>query len=375
MHGVKLPRLTTTSSGNHSKQPHRRGPSYSKRRAPLRRWIRRLGGCTVCCASVILFLLMSAVVFLAVKSWPGAAVSSAFDLGTDESPANVWRRGGERGGEHDAEEWGGGEIAKGLDLGAYTAMVGGDVAPPTSIADLGLPVPLRIYVYELPPSFNVDFLRNPRCASHLFAAEVAIHRALLQSPVRTLQPAEADFFFVPVYTACNFNTENGFPNLSGAPEQLRTAVELLAAEYQYWNRTNGRDHVFVATHDFGACFHAMEKAAVQAGVPQFLRNSIILQTFGQTNNHPCQDVDHIQIPPYVPSPLVLANWQPPESQNRTIFAYMSGKIEVHPKESVSGSGRRRITRRCCTRASAYAPGGGPLGAPGSWRASSSDASR
>jgi hypothetical protein len=34
--------------------------------------------------------------------------------------------------------------------------------------------------------------------------------------------------------------------------------------------------------------------------------------------------------------IALANWQPVEKQNRTIFAYMSGKIEVHPKESVSG---------------------------------------
>lgn len=74
---------------------------------------------------------MSAVVFLAVHEWQGAEVSSAFDLGTDESPANVWRREKGLGEEHDAEEWGLGEVAKPPGLEAYAAMVGGDVVLPS----------------------------------------------------------------------------------------------------------------------------------------------------------------------------------------------------------------------------------------------------
>lgn len=117
---------------------------------------------------------------------------------------------------------------------------------------------MKIYVYDLPASYNDDWVKaSDRCATHLFAAEVAIHRALLSSVFRTLDPEEADYFFVPVYVSCNFSTSNGFPSLSHARSLLRSAVDLLSVRYPFWNRTQGSDHVFVASHDFGACFHAM----------------------------------------------------------------------------------------------------------------------
>lgn len=101
--------------------------------------------------------------------------------------------------------------------------------------------------------------KMPLCVicSLSFVLQVAIHQALLQSLARTLIADQADFYFIPVYTACNFNTENGFPNLSRAPDLLRAAIERIAAEHPFWNRSKGRDHVLVASHDFGACFHAM----------------------------------------------------------------------------------------------------------------------
>ena len=133
---------------------------------------------------------------------------------------------------------------------------------------LGLSNPMKVYVYDLPPSFNEDWLNtfnedghgghdHGRCSNHLFAAEVAIHKRLLSSPVRTLKPWEADFFFVPVYVSCNFNTSTGFPSLAHARSLLRSAVKLVSRHMPYWNRSLGKDHVFVATHDYGACFHTM----------------------------------------------------------------------------------------------------------------------
>jgi hypothetical protein len=116
---------------------------------------------------------------------------------------------------------------------------------------------LKIFVYDLPPNYNTDWLSNERCSSHLFAAEVGIHRALLNSDVRTFDPYEADFFFVPVYVSCNFSTVNGFPAIGHARSLIFSAVRLISSEYPFWNRTRGSDHVFVASHDYGACFHAM----------------------------------------------------------------------------------------------------------------------
>ncbi|CAH8271927.1 unnamed protein product [Arabidopsis lyrata] len=196
---------------------------------------------------------------------------------------------------------------------------------------------MKIYVYDLPASFNDDWVTaSDRCATHLFAAEVAIHRALLSSDVRTLDPEEADFFFVPVYVSCNFSTSNGFPSLSHARSLLSSAVDFLSDHYPFWNRTQGSDHVFVASHDFGACFHAMEDMAIEEGIPEFMKKSIILQTFGVKYKHPCQEVEHVVIPPYIPPESVQrAIEKAPANGRRDIWAFFRGKMEVNPK-NISG---------------------------------------
>lgn len=116
---------------------------------------------------------------------------------------------------------------------------------------------LKVYVYDLPSKYNEDWLSNPRCSSHLFAAEVAVHRAVMGSEFRTTDPLQTDFFFVPVYVSCNFSAVNGFPSMAHARSLLSSAVDLIAAELPFWNRSGGSDHVFVASHDYGACFHAV----------------------------------------------------------------------------------------------------------------------
>lgn len=89
------------------------------------------------------------------------------------------------------------------------------------------------------------------------------------------------------------------------------------------------------THDFGACFHASESAAIGTGVPPFMSNSIILQTFGYEGFHPCQlPKNSIIIPPYV---SVKANHQLVVNVNRTIWAYFRGKMEIHPRRTKEGA--------------------------------------
>ncbi|KAL5981794.1 putative glucuronoxylan glucuronosyltransferase f8h [Asimina triloba] len=195
---------------------------------------------------------------------------------------------------------------------------------------------LKVFVYDLPPEYNRAWLLDERCRSHLFAAEVAIHEALLGSEFRTEDPWEADFFFVPVYVSCNFSTVNGFPAIGHARRTLASAVEVIAREMPFWNRSDGSDHVFVASHDYGACFHAMEEVAIADGIPEFLRNSVILQTFGVLQPHVCQDVEHVLIPPYVPPECVERTLEAlPANGRRDIWAFFRGKMEVHPK-NISG---------------------------------------
>lgn len=218
----------------------------------------------------------------------------------------------------------------------YSSFLFPTPAPAAPAAGAHRPPALGIYVYDLPPSYNRDWLAaaDGRCRSHLFAAEVAIHEALAGSPLAVSDPAEADFFLLPVYVSCNFSTANGFPSLSHARPLLRSAVQLVSALHPFWNRSSGRDHLFVASHDYGACFHAMEDAAVADGIPEFMRNSVLLQTFGVRSPHRCQEAEHVVIPPYV-SPDVT-EWAPrPEAVERDIWVFFRGKMEVHPK-NVSG---------------------------------------
>ncbi|GAB2223209.1 hypothetical protein Droror1_Dr00017347 [Drosera rotundifolia] len=201
-------------------------------------------------------------------------------------------------------------------------------------------IDVKVYIYDLPGRYNTDWLSNARCGTHLFASEVAIHRSLLSSPkFRTLDPYEADLFLVPVYVACNFSTTNGFPAIGHARGLIASAVELISSTLPFWNRSRGEDHVFVASHDFGACFHTMEDAAVADGVTEVMRRSIVLQTFGvEGRRHPCQDVEHVVIPPYVSPESVrrtLERWPLNGGGGRDIFAFFRGKMEVHPK-NVSG---------------------------------------
>ncbi|KAI3688161.1 hypothetical protein L1987_81870 [Smallanthus sonchifolius] len=200
----------------------------------------------------------------------------------------------------------------------------------------GLLKDLKVYVYELPSKYNIDWLSNARCSNHLFASEVAIHKALMKSDFRTFDPTEADFFFVPVYVSCNFSTVNGFPAIGHARALLSSAVELISSELPFWNRSNGSDHVFVASHDYGACFHAMEDRAIADGIPEFMKNSIILQTFGVKYQHPCQNVENIVIPPYIsPEKVESTLSKSPIDVQRDIYVFFRGKMEVHPK-NVSG---------------------------------------
>lgn len=192
---------------------------------------------------------------------------------------------------------------------------------------------LKVFVYDLAPEFNADWLHDGRCGGHLFASEVAIHKALLTSQIRSLDPYEADFFFVPVYVSCNFSPVNGFPAIAHAPSLLTSAVEVVSGQYSFWNRSGGSDHIFVASHDYGACFHAMEDVAMANGIPQFLKNSIILQAFGVKYKHPCQEVENILIPPYISPESVETAVS--DGRRRDIFAFFRGKMEVNPK-NVSG---------------------------------------
>ncbi|KAK9805384.1 hypothetical protein WJX73_009679 [Symbiochloris irregularis] len=161
-----------------------------------------------------------------------------------------------------------------------------------------------IYVYDLPSMYNTRMLQyriaKNTCLwrsfegtnitaltqwSH-YSLESLLHEHLLQSPHRTLDPEEADFFYVPVYTSCYVHPVHGWadgpwwygpsgPRVMHAANMLLEAKQWLQTHLPYWNRTGGKDHVWLVTHDEGSCW-----------VPSEIRPSIILSHWGRKDlNH------------------------------------------------------------------------------------------
>ncbi|KAJ7564651.1 hypothetical protein O6H91_02G027700 [Diphasiastrum complanatum] len=181
---------------------------------------------------------------------------------------------------------------------------------------------LKVFVYELPSKYNQKMLeKDPRCLRHMFASEIFVHQFLLSSPVRTLNPQEADWFYTPVYTTCDL-TPNGFPLPFKSPQMMRSAIQYISKRWPYWNRTEGADHFFVVPHDFGACFHYQEEQAINRGILPVLLRATLVQTFGQSY-HACLKDGSIVVPPYCP-PQKMQNHLIPPRTPRSIFVYFRG---------------------------------------------------
>ena len=111
-------------------------------------------------------------------------------------------------------------------------------------ADCGLPLKLalatrpRIFVYEIPPAFNAwqDLVAVDRNTGwHLW-------QAFLRSEHRTTDPAQADFFFIPVWPMGTFGMDTAM-----------LAFEHVIRSEPHWNSTSGLNHLVVFPYDFAAC--------------------------------------------------------------------------------------------------------------------------
>lgn len=104
-----------------------------------------------------------------------------------------------------------------------------------------------VYVYEVDdyPELGVLASGAAFCRDNQWGFESAIHEWLLACPCRTNDPNHADFFFVPQYTACHLNVQ------SISEEESDDLFVSLVQNLQHFNRSRGRDHVFVFGGGFG----------------------------------------------------------------------------------------------------------------------------
>lgn len=156
----------------------------------------------------------------------------------EQRAARAWRAaGGLEGSDMEAEElvpsW---EVAPEVALAAPAATL----APPAWARALDFERrPLRVFVYdESVPGVGVLTQGPGYCHNRQWGMDVGFHDFLRASPLRTLDPETADFFFVPAYAMCL--------QVAGILEldSISRSFEALAVGLPYFARTGGRDHVF-----------------------------------------------------------------------------------------------------------------------------------
>jgi len=125
-------------------------------------------------------------------------------------------------------------------------------------ATSGAPKPsFRVYVYEPDEHEALQQLTRGAafCKHNQWGMEVALHDWFLACPCRTDNPDEADFFFVPHYTACLINHADTFPGCDTKQlcQPTTTLFERVLNDSRHYHRTDGgRDHLFVWGSGMGA---------------------------------------------------------------------------------------------------------------------------
>ena len=142
-----------------------------------------------------------------------------------------------------------------VDFASWSRRTAGGAAPAPPREPLKLNKelpPLKIYVYKLPRKFNWDLSkRYKRCASDQYGTEVFFHEVIFNSKtLRTEDPAEADFFYMPVYTECFLWVKSVLKKLPREKAFGETNALMLEAlgiirQEGHWDKSGGRDHFFM----------------------------------------------------------------------------------------------------------------------------------
>eukprot|EP00742_Colponemidia_sp_Colp-10_P012620 GILJ01014203.1.p1 GENE.GILJ01014203.1~~GILJ01014203.1.p1 ORF type:complete len:475 (-),score=38.35 GILJ01014203.1:275-1699(-) len=166
---------------------------------------------------------------------------------------------------------------------------------------------IKVYIYDLPSRFNVDILRANQenldnipekfemgkeewdCTKSIFALEIKFPTLLKQSPFYTSNAEEADFFFVPVYSVCHLNLDLPI-QLERSLKFHQELLDTLRRRWPYWNRSMGRDHLFLSSMGLGRKLFPLTSG---------IQNSIFLSTNSDLSSSSFNFWSDVAIPPFV----------------------------------------------------------------------------
>lgn len=108
---------------------------------------------------------------------------------------------------------------------------------------------VAVYIYELPPELTLVPMSSKTGVDLMYTAELRFLETLQQdTAVRTLDPEDADLFFVPLLSYWNARANVGCPRA-----QLELVLGYIKGRYPFWRRSSGHDHVIFACNDMGGC--------------------------------------------------------------------------------------------------------------------------
>eukprot|EP00939_MAST-03C_sp_MAST-3C-sp1_P000034 g34.t1 len=181
----------------------------------------------------------------------------------------------------------------------------------------------KIYVYDLPEWAN--FLvsqRDKHCRKSAFGTEIVIHERLLENShgVRTMDPEEADFFYVPIYAACLVYKD--FSLFEKYRFLVKKVIDFVIKK-PYWSRSLGSDHIWPFVHDFGGCLSWLDNK--DRIYYKELRNSIFLSHLGDLTMGCFSTHKDVVIPPLVADERILST-KPSTGTHNKYLVHFRGTV-------------------------------------------------
>ncbi|KAL3905618.1 MAG: hypothetical protein SGPRY_010853, partial [Prymnesium sp.] len=174
----------------------------------------------------------------------------------------------------------------------------------------------RVYVYDMPPRFTSwlsAFRKGDWTHDHWYGVDVMMHTQLLRSPHRTLQPEEADLFFIPLHLSLGYYSHRYYFKHFTNPAQkpLRDAIKYVKTTWPYFGWRGGRDHVVVMTQDQG---NRYVRSSVPEADPLIMIHhwgapggSPLVDGQGQGDHRPGHD---LTVPPFHIEMAKMNRWLP-----------------------------------------------------------------
>lgn len=161
-----------------------------------------------------------------------------------------------------------------------------------------------LYIYGSSSLSWPSHLYPSSCDASMFSTESMIHQRMLNlSPdIRTYDPEAAKLLFVPLYSTClmlQAASSSRNPHIIQRAA-IQEAIELLEEQprYKFWSRRAAADHIWVLSHDFGACLSHRDRSG-DAKVLRRLRNSVVLSPHGDRSSNCYFPSRNIVIPPAI----------------------------------------------------------------------------